>query len=44
MVGFENVDFALVFVWVLEPRFRVGFENVDLAMVFVWFLESQKQK
>ena len=40
MVGFENVDFAFVFVWFLEPRFGVGFENVDFAWIFVWFLEG----
>ena len=40
VVGFENIDFAFVFVWFLEPRFGVGFENVDFAFVFVWFLEG----
>ena len=40
MVGLENVDFALVFAWFLEPRFGVGFENVDFALVFAWFLEG----
>ena len=40
MVALENVDFACVFAWFLEPRFGVGFENVDFASVFVWFLEG----
>ena len=44
MVGFENVDFALVFAWFLEPRFGVGFENVDFALVSVWFLEGSVRK
>ena len=38
MVGFENVGFATVFAWFLEPRFGVGFENVAFAFVLVWFL------
>ena len=31
MVGFENVDFALVFAWFLEDQLTDGFRKNDLA-------------